>query len=215
MLDAGRSLLLLIDFQARLLPVIEDGSDVLAAAERLARAAQLLEVPVLATEENPGVSVPQSLSDRAAESKHDNYSSRVVQIPTAENKRRNSPTRGLGATVPPLDDLVDQVLVKMAFDACAEPALPAALGGDDRQIIVAGCESHVCVLQTVLGLRDAGRTVVLVTDAVGSRQAGDKAAALERMARNGVELVTSEMVLFEWLRSCEHPRFKEILALVR
>ena len=175
-LAAENSLLLLIDFQARLMPAIDQGAAVLAAAERLARAARLLEIPVLATEENP---------------------------------------KGLGGTVAPLAGLATRTIAKMAFNACAEPELPAALAGGDRRIVVAGCESHVCVLQTVLGLRALGREVALATDAVGSRRATDKAAALDRLARQGVELVTSEMLLFEWLRSCEHARFKEILAMVR
>lgn len=215
MLDAGHSLLLLIDFQARLMPEIEDGTSVLAAAERLARAARLLEVPVLATEENPGSTMSPDDPEPALESAYSSHGSSVVQMRTPGNKHRSKRTRGLGSTVEPLNELADEVLVKMAFDACAEPALPAALGGHDRRIVVAGCETHICVLQTVLGLRAAGREVTLASDAVGSRRTSDKSAALDRMARHGVELVTSEMVLFEWLRSCEHPQFKEVLALVR
>lgn len=215
MLDASHSLLLLVDFQSRLMPAIEDGSAVLAAAERLARAARLLEIPVLATEENPGTAMSPDDPEPALESEYSSHGSSVIQMRTPGNKHKRKRTRGLGSTVEPLNELADEVLVKMAFDACTEPALPAALGGHDRHIVVAGCEAHVCVMQTVLGLRAAGREVTLVSDAVGSRRTSDKTAALDRMVRHGVELVTSEMALFEWLRSCEHPQFKEVLALVR
>jgi len=54
-----------------------------------------------------------------------------------------------------------------------------------------------------------------VRDAVGSRRAESKDAALERLARHGAEIVTTEMVLFEWLESAEHPRFREVVALIK
>ena len=84
-----------------------------------------------------------------------------------------------------------------------------------KEVVVAGCEAHVCVLQTVLGLVAAGRRTVVATDAVGSRDPADKAAALERMAGHGAELVTSEMVLFEWLGDARHPRFREVQKLLK
>jgi nicotinamidase-related amidase len=80
---------------------------------------------------------------------------------------------------------------------------------------VAGVEAHVCVLQTVLGLLRPGRRVFIVADAVGSRDPADKAAALDRASRNGAEVVTSEMVLFEWLRDARHPRFREVQKLLK
>ena len=81
--------------------------------------------------------------------------------------------------------------------------------------MLAGCESHVCVLQTALGLLRAGRRVVVVQDAVGSRQAASVRAALDRLARHGADLVTTEMALFEWLGTAEHPRFREAVALIK
>jgi nicotinamidase-related amidase len=81
--------------------------------------------------------------------------------------------------------------------------------------VVAGVEAHVCVLQTVLDLIDAGRRVVWVADATGSRDPADRAAAIDRARRHGAEIVTSEMVLFEWLRDARHPKFREVHKLVR
>ena len=87
--------------------------------------------------------------------------------------------------------------------------------GDRRDIVVAGCEAHVCVMQTALGLLDAGRRVYLVRDAVGSRRSESKETAVSRLARHGAEIVTTEMVVFEWLGSAEHPRFRDIIALIK
>jgi nicotinamidase-related amidase len=71
------------------------------------------------------------------------------------------------------------------------------------------------VLQTVLGLVALGHRVVVVADAIGSRDPADKAIAIERARQHGAEIVTSEMVLFEWLRDSRHPRFREVQQLLK
>jgi len=121
--------------------------------------------------------------------------------------------KGLGSTIPELSRQ-DGAVAKMSFDACRAPGFVSALPGRP-DLIVAGCEAHVCVLQTVLGLIEAGRRVYVVRDAIGSRKPESKEAALQRMERHGAEIVTTEMVVFEWLESAEHPRFKEMAALIR
>lgn len=83
------------------------------------------------------------------------------------------------------------------------------------RLVVAGCEAHVCILQTVLGLIDSGRRVFVVRDARGARRAENNEAALHRMYRHGAEIVTTEMVLFEWLGTAEHPQFHQAIALVK
>src|SRR5947209_5226593 len=82
------------------------------------------------------------------------------------------------------------------FSATAAPGLLEALPAG-RELVVCGCEAHVCVLQTVLGLIAAGRRVWLVEDATGSRSPENRAAAIRRMAAHGAEVVTTEMVVFE------------------
>jgi nicotinamidase-related amidase len=129
---------------------------------------------------------------------------------------------GLGATLPELvaqaPELAAQanggIAHKMTFDACRTAGFVERLAGRP-DLVVAGCESHVCVLQTVLGLLDAGRRVYLVRDAVGSRRAESKETAIRRMERHGAEIVTTEMVVFEWLGTAEHPRFHEAIALIK
>lgn len=119
----------------------------------------------------------------------------------------------LGGTVPELGPAAP-TLPKMCFDAGRDPAFDAALP-DRATVLLAGVEAHVCVLQTALGLLDRGRRVVVVEDAVGSRTPGSKAAALRRLERHGVEVVTAEMAVFEWLGSADHPRFRDAMALVK
>ncbi|MFT7724109.1 MAG: isochorismatase family protein [Roseateles sp.] len=177
-IDADASALVLVDYQARLMPAIHDAAAVAAHAVLLARAARLLGIPVLGTEQNPA---------------------------------------GLGPTVAPLRAECDSVLAKTHFDACADgllAALDAAKPGCG-EIVIAGCEAHVCMMQTALGLLRAGKRVWVVANASGSRRAGDPAAAMARLAWAGAGIVTHEMVLFEWLDDCRHPRFREVLALVK
>jgi nicotinamidase-related amidase len=179
LLNADGALLLLVDLQQRLMPVIHDNETVIARAVRLAEAARMLDVPVRATEQYPD---------------------------------------GLGPTVPQLAAYPDLVVAKRTFSAFSAAGasefaalLPAGVG----EIVVAGCETHVCVMQTVLDLLAAGHRVVLAADATGSRDPADRAVAIERARQHGAEVVTSEMVLFEWLRDSRHPNFREVQKLLK
>jgi nicotinamidase-related amidase len=122
---------------------------------------------------------------------------------------------GLGPTVPPLAGMANTtVLPKTAFSAAGDLALTALLPAGTAEIVVAGCEAHVCVLQTVLGLISQGHRVLVAADAVGSRDPADRAVALDRARHHGAEIVTSEMVLFEWLRDSRHPKFRDVQKLL-
>ncbi len=175
MIDRETSALLLVDFQARLMPAIEDRASVLLNARRLLDAAGMLGVPILFTEQN---------------------------------------AQGLGATVPELQPSADRIAHKMTFDACRAPGFLEQLP-NRPDLIVCGCETHVCVLQTVLGLLHAGRRVFIVRDALGSRRAESKETALRRMERNGAEVVTTEMVVFEWLGTAEDARLHDVVRLIK
>ena len=122
---------------------------------------------------------------------------------------------GLGQNVAEVQALCDRVIPKTDFDAGAEPAFLTALHPARDDLVVIGCEAHVCVLLTVLGLLRGKRRIRLVVDAIGSRQPFNKIMAMERAKAAGADLVTTEMVLFEWMRSCTHPRFKEVLQLLK
>ena len=206
LLDADDCQLVLVDYQSLLMPAIFENELVVANAVRLARMARIMEVPVWATEENP---------DR------------------------------LGQNVPGVQAAINaaggKTLVKMQFDAAADglldwlrpPVRKAPTGGNARSlpkhlqkpapaeeagrstIVIAGCEAHVCLLQTALGLLEEEFDVWVVTDACSSRSERNRDAAFDRLAGNGAELVTTEMVAFEWARSCEHPAFRDLLAIVK
>lgn len=84
-----------------------------------------------------------------------------------------------------------------------------------NNIVIGGCEAHVCLLQTALHLLEDEFDVWVVTDACSSRTERNRDAAFDRLASAGAELVTTEMVAFEWLRSAEHPHFKAVHELIK
>ena len=174
-LDANRSILLVVDFQSRLMPAIHQSEAAIKNAQRLLDAARMMDVPVIFTEQN---------------------------------------AKGLGATVTELDTARGRLFHKQYFDAAREDGFLDLLA-KDKAIVVAGCEAHVCVQQSVLGLIDSGREVSVVRDALGARQPESKETAILRMASKGADIVTTEMVVFEWLQTAEHPRFREAVALIK
>jgi nicotinamidase-related amidase len=127
---------------------------------------------------------------------------------------------GLGRTVSSLAARIPPggIVEKTRFAAGREPEFRTRLAEHDRRrrlFVVLGMETHVCVLQTALSLRELDFAVAVVADAVGSRRTVDRDAALRRLERNGVELVTTEMVLFEWLRGGPSEEFRALLPLIR
>jgi nicotinamidase-related amidase len=124
--------------------------------------------------------------------------------------------KGLGATIPELAALAPKRLEKMEFSGYANGAIRDELTRADRgQIVLAGIEAHVCVLQTGLELIAAGFQVFVSTDAVASRRPESREVALHRLYRAGATLINVEMALFEWLRSASAPEFRAISKLIR
>ncbi len=119
--------------------------------------------------------------------------------------------KGLGPTLVELIAAAPaaEVVEKTHFSCVAAQCLPASLLARD-QVIVCGMETHVCVLQTVLGLLELGKRVFVVEDACDSRTPASKAAGLARMQAAGAQVVTREMVLFELMGSAGHPLFRHI-----
>ena len=126
--------------------------------------------------------------------------------------------RGLGPTVAAIREKADpgRVFDKVHFSCQADDRLAAALAGTGRpEAVLCGMEAHVCVLQTALEMAEAGYRVHVVADAVASRKAPDRGLAIERMRGAGIAVVSSEMVVFEWLRTAGHPEFRAASALIR
>lgn len=84
-----------------------------------------------------------------------------------------------------------------------------------KRILIAGCEAHVCVRQTVYDLRQKEVQPVLVADATGSRRDADRQLALQEMRQDGIVIASTEAVLFEMLETADHPKFKEVQALIK
>ena len=207
LLDADDSQLVLVDYQVRLMPNIFEGDLVVANAVRLARMAQVLMLPVWATEENPDSLGPNvSALQEAIEAAGGRTMAKMHFSAVAD---------GLGDWLRP----PARKPVQSGGNARSLPKhlqKPAPEPEDGRStIVIAGCEAHVCLMQTALDLLEEEFDVWVVTDACSSRSERSRDAAFDRLAGNGAELVTTEMVAFEWLRTADHPMFKEILGLVK
>ncbi len=105
---------------------------------------------------------------------------------------------------------------KTHFSCTAEPGVVDLLRGAKRpQVLLTGTETHVCVLQTAFGLLAAGFEVYLIADATSSRTPENRSAAIERLRAGGVQIVTTEMVLFEWLHQAGTADFRQLLPLIK
>lgn len=175
-LRANESMLLVIDMQTRLIPAIHDSEQLLRCARALVQAANMLDVPVVATEH---------CMDK------------------------------IGPTVDSLKPHIGRFFHKTHFNAVHEPGFQGFLPTSRPNVLLIGTEAHVCVLQTARGLAELGLHPILVADGIGSRYPSDHAAALQRAAHHGIEVVTAEMAIFEWLDVATHVRFKEALALLK
>jgi nicotinamidase-related amidase len=124
---------------------------------------------------------------------------------------------GLGPNVPAIRERCGITLAKDRFDACADGLL-GQLGDNEhlaRQVVIAGCEAHVCLMHTALGLLRFGYRVFVASDACGSRAAENHRLAMERLRQAGAVIVATEMVAFEWLRTCRNEHFKAVLARLK
>lgn len=199
LLEASECQLVLVDYQERLMPVIHDAKATLANALRLAKFAQLLQVPVWGTEQNP------------SRLGHNDAQLRALCKDTLAKMHFSAAEEGLGEWLrPPAKPPAGNARSLPKHMQKTAQAAPAR-----SSIVIAGCEAHVCLLQTALGLLEDEFDVWVVTDACSSRTERSRDAAYDRLASAGAELVTTEMVGFEWLGSCEHPAFREALALIK
>ena len=189
LLHVDRSIVLIVDLQGKLMEMIERPALVIAATRRLLRLADLFAVPVVLTEQYP---------------------------------------RGLGVTHPEIRAAFDALTVprrqleKTSFGCCGDPdfeglfrELRPELAAAQRQIVVAGIEAHICVMQTVVELLRQGSQIHLCWECVSGRGAEYRRHALDRMTQAGAVLTNHESVAFEWARDKNHPRFREMSALMK
>jgi nicotinamidase-related amidase len=189
LLDANRSIVVVIDMQGKLMEMAYRSSMVVRATIRLLRLAELFRVPVVLTEQYP---------------------------------------KGIGVTDPRVRAAFDQLTVpkgyleKTSFGCCGDPRFETllaevrpGLAPTQRQIVVAGIEAQVCVMQTVIELLRTNNQVHVCWECVSGRGEEYRRHALERMARAGAVITNHESVAFEWARDSKHPAFREMSALLK
>jgi nicotinamidase-related amidase len=177
-----------------------DADVVWANAARLATLAHALDVPTWGTEQNPS-----RLGEMPAEIRsHCRKVLAKMQFSAVEE--------GLGEWLQP-----DPVQAPRGNARSLPRHLqkPQASADVRKTIVLAGCEAHICLMQTALDLLEEEFEVWVVTDACSSRSERNRDAAYDRLAGAGAELVTAEMVAFEWIRTAEHPSFKLMQSLFK
>lgn len=174
LIQAGRSCLLIIDVQEKLVPAVHEPQRVIDNCAWLMRLAGDVGVPLLVSQQYP---------------------------------------KGLGPTVAPLRDLApaESLMDKVHFSCVAADNCRGAIEELGRhQVVIAGIEAHVCVLQTAINIVEMGKQVFVVADAIASRDPRNAEVAVERMRQAGAQIVTREMVLFEWAHQAGTDQFRQL-----
>ena len=191
-LDRERAIVLVIDMQGRLVDLMHRPRMILDGTARLLRLAGMFDLPVIVTEQYP---------------------------------------QGLGSTREEIEAVIEETdpagrrtrrVEKNSFGCCGEPAFEEALAAarpglepTGLQVVVAGIEAHICVVQTVLDLLSRGTDVHVCWDCTSSRGEEYRRHALDRMGSAGAQITNHESVAFELARDKNHPRFKAVNRLLR
>lgn len=175
LMKRDESLLLIIDVQERLAPVMDSPREVITGCSKLIGVAAQLKIPFMITEQYP---------------------------------------KGLGATMIDLRNAAGNdccFYPKQEFSCARNPEIMEKIkASGKKQVIIAGVETHICVLQTAIDLRDAGYEVFVVSNACSSRNPVQNVIAFQRLMRHDVDIVSTEMVIFEWLEKAGSDEFKAI-----
>jgi len=198
LIQLEESQLVMLDYSTEQLREIEKSSEILNTAKSLCEVSKLLNVPIWGAE--------QSLPSAGG-----------MHVDLRGNCKKIVSKANFDASEHGLIDLLKGP-IKSSAQGNAR-SLPKHLQKQEAPlekmtILIAGCETHQSVLQTALGLVDQEFDVCLVTDACASIKSHNHDSALDRLAGAGVELVTMEMVVFEWLGSSEHPSYAKVMKLI-
>lgn len=176
--ECESSVLAVVDVQPAFMKAIWQAERVLARTQLLLKIANALQVPALATEQNP--------------------------------------TRMGGTDESVLSALFTPPMAKMAF-SCAgcESFLEALQQGARKQVVLVGIETHICISQTALQLAESGFSVFVCEDAVSANSEEKHRIGLERLRCAGIAIAHTESIAYEWMRSAEHPAFREVLNIVK
>lgn len=125
--------------------------------------------------------------------------------------------QGLGATIPQVKYCLPdsaKFFEKTSFNALDTEGVKEAIG-DIKNVFIFGIETHICVFQTALALLENGYNVFVVKDACASRETDEFKAGINLMEKEGAKIMTTEIVIFELLKSSKHPNFKEVQLLIK
>ena len=127
-------------------------------------------------------------------------------------------TKGIGMTIPSIFESAEteEYFDKVTFSCFDDEAIRAKIEENGKKnVIVCGIESHICVLQTCIDLKEAGYNPILVVDCMSSRKESDKEIAILRAQQEGILLTTTEGILFELTSKAGNPTFKVISKLIK
>ncbi len=140
---------------------------------------------------------------------------RFLEVPIIHTEQ--APDK-IGKTVDSISSLMNgqKPILKRSFSCMRSSEFMEILSFHGRrQIVIAGIEAHVCVYQTVADLMERGFEVQVVTDAVSSRHEHCVEIGLERMKEAGAKMTCGEMIICEWMKSADHPKFKDVMKLIK
>ena len=179
MLRNDNAVLVMVDFQVRMMPAINHHEELLENVVKFAKGCRVLDVQTLVTQQY---------------------------------------TKGLGDTMPEIKEALGECeyVEKISFSCCGSDEFTEKLKNSGKKnVLVTGIEAHICVQQTVLDLLNDGYNVYLIVDCIGSRTDRNRLYGERRMEQAGAVLTTMESVLFEMLERADHPKRKEITAIVK
>lgn len=188
-MDIDRTVMVSVDLQGKLMDMVHEPRRLMEANQRFLQIAEMFELPLVLTEQ-----YPQGLGET-----HEDLleSFQALTSPTAR-------------------------ISKTSFGCCGEPSFLAALCrlGEvdqvaDLQVVLAGIETHICVLQTALGLVERGAEVFVAWDCTSARGEAYHRHGLERMQQAGVRLTNHESLGFELARDKGHPAFRRFSGMLR
>ncbi|MCP4394798.1 MAG: hydrolase [Alphaproteobacteria bacterium] len=180
LLNKEDSILVILDIQERITPETAEPRKVINGGVKLAVSAKKIGIPIIISEQ-----APTKLGET------------IVDIRQAFPKNKTSKAY--------------EYIEKVHFSCAKENAFINALKKQNKkQIVIAGVETHVCVLQTAMDLIDKGYEIFVVKNACSSRFDEDYQTAIERMYKAGVNIITIEMAIFEWLERCNTDEFKQL-----
>ena len=194
-IKAEETFAIVIDYQEKILPAMSGQDELLRKSEILLGGLKALEVPMVLTTQYAkglGDNVPAAAEEKTEFD---------VELTEA-----GAITEAMG---------VEEAIDKNTFSVYQNDQVRQAIPHGKKNVILCGIEAHICVLQSLIDLQEAGYQTILVADCVASRSDKDLAFAYERAKQEGAIITTAEAILYELAGSSKHPAFKTISALVK